>query len=212
VRPRDGAQVDLHHSLWGASAPPQRQWDVLRDGHTESMRVGGIAVTVPTATARALLVAAHAAQHARKAEEKPLEDLRRALVTAGEELWRDAALLADRLGAVGALATGLSQHPAGGELARRLPYTRSWLRGEGATRTVAVGFERVAAAQGVRGRLAMTVRTLFPPPDVLRWWSPLARRGWRGLAAAYAARLARLSLRAAPSLASWYRARGPHGR
>ncbi len=202
-RQRDNAQVDLHASLWSASAPPQRQWEILTGGWTQPMRVGGTTVSVPVLAGRALLVALHAAQHLHPVREKPAEDLRRALEHADLATWQRAAALADALGAVYALAMGLSTNPDGKELARDLPGTREWLAGGAG----AVGLARVLAAGGAKERSAVLLRTAFPDPEVMRWWSPLARRGRRGLAAAYALRVGHLLRRAPASAVAWHRNR-----
>lgn len=206
-RERDGARVDLHHRLWAASAPPMRVWATIARDATTTMRVAGADVAVPTVPLRALLVATHAAQHETDSE-KPLEDLRRALITADEDVWRAAATLADTLGLLRPMADGLGRSAAGHAVAARLPLVRvldgldARARGE-----VVVGIARVAAAHGAAAKLRVGVRAAFPPRDVLRWWSPLARRGRGGLAAAYAARAGHLVVRALPALVSWRRLR-----
>lgn len=205
-RAADGARVDLHRSLWSASTPPARTWPVLERASTH-MTIGGVAVAVPDLPLRALLVAAHAAQHRTDAE-KPLEDLRRALAVADPATWEAAARLADALGLLQPLASGLALLPHGRALAARLPLVRMLdPDATGSPEAVAVGVDRIASARSLRAKAALATGLAFPPPDVLRWWSPLARRGRRGLAAAYVVRAGHLALRTGPGVLRWRRTR-----
>jgi hypothetical protein len=206
-RNRDDAEVDLHHALFGAWVPPGRQWEVLRADYTEPMRVGGTTVCAPTAPARALLVALHAAQHREHGVEKPLEDLRRAIAIDDHEMWEQAAALADELDAVRHLADGLALDPDGKQLALTLRGPGAYLRAPAFARSGVVWIERVAGAESGRSRLRVVRDAIFPRPNTLRRWMPLARRGRRGLVAAYVVRNVGIVLNAVPVAISWYRAR-----
>lgn len=208
VRPADGAAVDLHLTLFGLGAPPERVWDAFRAGAVGAW-VGGAEVTMPAVPARLLHVALHAVQHGGQPGAKPMLDLERALARVPEASWREAAELAARLEGEGAFAAGLQLTAAGRELAARIgaeapAAAAASLRVEGVP--LAEGFRELAAAAGWRRKLALLARELVPTPAFMRWWTPLARRGRRGLAAAYAWRLVWLGLRAAPGYRAWRRA------
>jgi hypothetical protein len=203
----DGAQVDLHHALFGSWVPAERQWQLLRDGYTETMRVGNADVDVPTIPARALLVAIHAAQHRDHAHEKPLEDLRRAVATADHDTWVRAASLADDLDAIREMADGLALDAAGVEVALSLQGPGAYLRAPSFARSGVVWVERIAAAPSGRARLRVFADAVFPEPATMRRWSPVARRGRGGLVAAYVGRVAWMLANAVPVTISWLRAR-----
>jgi hypothetical protein len=208
MRP-DGTQVDLHRTLVGIDAAPATVWKVLS---TESrpMCVGGLTVEVLSRSAIAFHIALHAAQHGR-ADTARLEDLDRALSALGSEEWRDAAALSERLDAVPAFSTGLRLIPAGAELAARLDLpvaasTEASLRARNAPRG-ALGLEELARVRGLRAKLGLIARNMVPSPRFMRAWSPLARRGRIGLAAAYVWRPIAIVLRAGPAAFAWLRAR-----
>jgi len=206
-RERDGAEVDLHHALFGSWVPPERQWELLRGGYTEPMQVGGTTVLAPTTPARALLVALHAAQHREHAVEKPVEDLRRAIAVGDREMWEQAASLADDLDAVRHFADGLALDPDGAELALTLHGAGAYLRAPAFARSGVVWLERIAGAGSGRTRARVLCDAVFPAPNALRRWMPLARRGRRGLAAAYVVRNVGIVLNAVPVAIAWLRAR-----
>ncbi len=203
----DGAQVDLHHALFGSWVPAGRQWQFVRDGYSETMRVGGAEVLVPTIPARALFVAIHAAQHRDHHHEKPLEDLRRAIATADRATWLHAAELADDIDAVREMADGMALDPDGAAIAMTLSGPGAYLRAPSYARSGVVWVERVASAPSARARARVLADALFPEPATLRRWSPLARRGRGGLAAAYVGRAGWLLANAVPVTISWLRAR-----
>ena len=143
---------------------------------------------IPNHQALLLHVALHAAHHT---EAKPLEDLRRALMIAGEELWIGAWTLARELGGAPVFATGLRRLPEGAALANRL--------GIGAdvrSPRHDIRHDRVPTAEGIDEllqpglglgqRVRIVARELVPRPEFMRWWLPLARRGRLGLVLAYA--------------------------
>ena len=208
-RPGDGAHLDLHRTLSGASAAPAAVWEML-DAACENGNVGGSAVRVPTLPARAMLCAFHAAQHGVESA-KPLEDLSRAVDHASLDTWGEAANLAAGVGGVPALAAGLRLTASGSELADRLDLPSERLLQPAATPhsrgRIAYGFERLAREKSLFGKAALLAREAFPPPAFMRWWSPLARRGGLGLIAAYGRRLVWLTLQAGPSFAEWRRDR-----
>jgi Uncharacterised nucleotidyltransferase len=209
---RGDEDVDLHCTIWGIEVPPERAWEVL-SANTEPMNVGGRTLPVLAPAARAMHVALHAAQHGYD-EGKPVHDLELALEVLPDDLWAEAAAVAAELDALGGFATGLRLLPAGRSLAERLGVDRE-ASVDALLRVAHVplsqGFEELANTRGVRAKLAVVRGELAPTADFMRWWSPLARRGRLGLAAAYLWRPLYLALRAGPGLVAWRRARRAAG-
>ena len=208
VRPRDGAAVDLHQTVFGVGAEPEQLWAALSAGAVPGL-VGGEEVLMPSFPARLLHVSLHAVQHGGAVPSKPMLDLERALAGAPEETWREAAELAARLRAAGTFAAGLRLLPAGRELAAAIGCADA----QGAEATLRVGgvplaegFRDLAEAPGLRARLEILGRELAPSPAFMRWWTPLARHGVPGLAAAYVWRWLWLASRALPGYRAWRRA------
>lgn len=205
---RDPDWVDLHSTLIGMRADPRQVWEILSQ-RTETQRIGGAEVRVLDPVARTLHVALHAAQHGRD-EQKPLDDLARAVALLPAELWANAAQLAARLGATQAFATGLRLLAPGEVLASRLG-----LEGAGSVESallidpvpLALGFEHLSTVPGLRAKGLVILRELAPTRTFMRWWSPLARRSPAGLALAYCWRPLWLATRAIPGFRAWRRAR-----
>ncbi len=188
----DGAVVDLHHALWGAELLPADAFALLWR-HRDPRPLAGATVRMLDRPAAAFMVAAHACQHGAGVG-KPVDDLRAALAVVDEETWGRAAELADRLGALRALAGGLDLDPAGRRLAGRLPLVRAQITARpGTQETLAIARARLEQAPDARRSAAVLARLVVPEPARLRAWEPLARRGRRGLAAAAVLRLARLA-------------------
>jgi hypothetical protein len=174
--------VDLHTTLEGAGVGAREVWAVLRPGATEQT-VGGRRLLVLGEPARLAHVALHAGHHGAAAE-RPLEDLRRALARIDLDGWRSAAGVAERIAASPLFAAGLELLPEG----RRLlaPLGLEGVARERLPRVpVAAGFARLRASRGLRAKAGLLVHELVPSADFMRWWTPLARRGPRGLLAAY---------------------------
>jgi hypothetical protein len=196
--------VDIHRTFFGAAAPPEDVWRVLRRDAV-TIRVAGEDLAAPSLPARALLVALHAAQHGPEVPH-PIEDLRRAVARADDETWRAAARLAEAIEVAHTMAEGLRLIPAGAKLAARLALVDPALLEASATPLV-LGIERLASRRGARAKTRLLARELAPSPDFLRWSVPLARRGRRGLLAAYLLRPLWLAWHAPRSLLAWRRAR-----
>ena len=214
VRVADRAAVDLHTSIKGISAPPPQVWATLaRD--TTTLTVAGCEVEVLPPAARALHVALHAAQHGNRLASAQ-EDLRRAVTLVPRQTWLAAVALARELDAAGAFAAGLRTRPEGVALADELAIherapVASILRSENAP-AMALGWEQLARAPGTRARLSLLWWEAFPTRRFMRIWSPLARRGRAGMAAARLLRMATLLRHAVPALRAWHRARRRSGR
>jgi hypothetical protein len=205
---RRGLTVDLHEVLPGAGGPPQEVWGLL-SRTTQALRVGGREVAVLGLSERLVHLALHAAHHGPDVE-RPLEDLRRALRAMPARDWAEAARTAESLGAGGAFVDGLSMLPEGRGRLRELGMEArrsvpSLLKEEEAP--LAHGFERLAGTPGLSGKASLLRGELMPSAEFMRWWSPLARRSWRGLVAAYAWRILWLGRHAPASLTAWRRAR-----
>ena len=188
------ADVDLHATLDGLEADPAVVWRALWEGRAEHS-VAGRSIAVLGAGARTLHVALHAAQHR---DGRALADLGRAVERVGVETWASAADLADRLGGRAALNAGLSLTDPGRALARRIGVAdarsmRTAVRA--ADVPLAAGLYELATTRGFANRASMLGRELFPTAEFLRWWSPTARRGRLGLAAARVWRPAYLVVR-----------------
>lgn len=210
---RGAVEVDLHDSLVGVRADKAHAWRELRS-HLEVADYSGGAVDIFDTTARAFHVAIHAAQHGRGRDPR-LEDLARAIERVDSETWRAAAHLADELEASAAFAVGLCLDPAGRallgalEIDVRPPDVEVRLRAEGGPE-VALTFEKLHNASGVRAKLGVAKRALVPAPGEIRYIHGLEDAGPARLVAAYVGRLARRLQLVVPGFRAWLRARrGP---
>ena len=204
----DTVPVELHWTLEGVRATPEHLWEAL-SAETTTFNLGDLGVEVLGLPARAMHVALHSAQHGARSG-RATRDLERALSRVEMGTWRAAATLAARVEATEAFAAGLRILPAGRDLAGRLDLpdhvsTGTLLHLAGEPR-LALGIERLAAAEGARAKAALLGRKVLPEPEFMRAWSSLARRGPLGMAAAYIWRPIYL-LAAAPGAAwNWARA------
>ncbi len=200
-------EVDLHFTLAGARAGRDEVWRSLTS-ETETVTVAGQSVDALAPPARALHVALHAAQgdHGTR---QPLADLERAVARVGTETWRDAALLAERLGAIGAFVAGLERIPAGRSLLSELHVAAtdaSYERLRTGTRPpMTLGVARLLERRDAHGLAHELFREIVPTRAFMRLWSPLASRGPAGLAAAYAYRPFYLAIRLPAAVAAYAR-------
>lgn len=212
VRP-DGLNVDLHRALIGVRRDPAEAWELLA-ADTEPIEVSGARLECLGERGRALHVALHAAEHG-VAEGKTLEDLRRALERVPPERWAEAAELAEQLDAADGFAAGLRLLPDGVAVADRLGLSE---RRDVSTALFAESVpysshfvHRVASAEGAGAKVRMLREKVLPPPAWMRQWTPLARRGPLGLAAAYVYRQLWLARHGPPALLGWLRAKRSAG-
>lgn len=202
--------VELHRTLSGAEAAPETVWRALTR-HTEEIRVEGAPVPVLARCGRCLLVALHAAHHGADVN-RPLADLARALDRAPHSAWREAAVLAEEVGATQAFAAGLRLLPHGAALAENvdLPTTTSVgvaLHAASAP-AMAHALEWVTGGPlSLRAKAAFVGRKIVPPPEFLRSAYPSASRGRVGLACAYVVRIGALGRRLPAALRALRRAR-----
>ncbi len=180
--------VDLHCQLPGLDGDQEAIWRRLATSDERQM-IAGVELRVPDHDVVLLHVVLHAAHHANLVDGKPLEDLRRALALVEESEWWRVLELARVYRGVPALAAGLGLLPEGEDLAGRL--------GLGEVRSFQHKIRRednviaeelyalFSADAGIKRKLMIAASDIFPLPDYMRWWSPLARRGKLGLACAY---------------------------
>jgi hypothetical protein len=184
---RDGGIVDLHRQLPELDGDPHAIWGCLSAG-AERQVIGGIELRVPDRDTVLLHVVLHAAQHANLVDSRTLEDLRRALARVEESKWSSALELAHAYRGVPAFAAGLRLLPEGRHLARRLGFGEVRSLQHEIRREDVIAEELYAlfsVSAGTGRKLAIAASRSFPGPDYMRLWSPLARRGKLGLAAAY---------------------------
>lgn len=184
----DSGTVDLHCQLPGLDGDPDAIWGRLAES-AERQVIAGVELRVPDRDTVLLHVVLHAAHHANRVNDRPLEDLRRAIAFVEESEWLRVLELARAYRGVPAFAAGLRLLPEGEDLARRLDLgeVRS-LHHEIRREDDPIAEELhalLSADKGLRQKLAVAAGDLFPRPDYMRWWSPLARRGGLGLAGAY---------------------------
>ena len=200
--------VDLHHTLPGVGAPPEKLWEALRP-YIVAMQLQGTALPALSAPALAFHVALHAAHHGFGGE-KSLRDLARALRLIGHDEWTAAAELAVRVDAIDAFGAGLHMLPEGAVIAAQLSLPANSSRrvamvAMGAP-SVALAADRLRATPGARAKTMLLVRKVCPPADFLRLGWPLARRGRAGLVLAYTWRLVALASQIVPAVIAWRRA------
>jgi len=204
-----GAVVDLHQGLPGVGVDGDTLWRTLT-ARSETILIAGFAARTLNISGRALLLALHAAHHG-AGFGRVLDDLEQALGRADLETWRQAADLAASLDATAAFATGLRLVPRGRKLADELdlPTDRpvALVLKVTSPPPVALGFEQLARARGLRAKLRILRHKVVPPPTFMRHWSPRARQSRLGLVLAYAWRPIWL-LRSAPAgFKAWRAAR-----
>jgi hypothetical protein len=206
-RAGDRAEVDLHYTLFGLTAPPERVWDLIASG-AERMNVGGAEVLTMNHPARLLHVCLHAVQHGGRRQAKPMIDLTQAIRLGKPADWSAATRLAGDLGATGTFAAALALLPEGRALAAELdvasePSITATLRID--STPTAEGFAELAAAKGVPAKIRLVRREAFPGREFMRWWTPIARRGRIGMLVAYCWRLTWLATHAIPGIIAWLR-------
>jgi Uncharacterised nucleotidyltransferase len=204
---RDGAAyvaVDLHRGFRHV-ADWLTWWDLLRR-ERETLELEGQPVAIPGRVGCALIAVLHASDPS--APDKPLEDLRRALGRFDDELWRQAADLAQAVGAAGAFAGTLACLDAGAALVSRLglPVTdhTGWFLATSRLRgTASLG---VVLGPGTWAARAQRARDAAIPSraDLARGW-PIAERGRCGLVVAHCGRLCVAAASLPPLLLAWHR-------
>jgi len=206
IHPAYYGVIDLHYTLQGAGAEPERLWSSLA-GRTETLVIDGYPATALTIPGRALTLALHACQHAGG---PAVGELGRALERTDEATWTAAAALAAEVEATDAFATGLRLADGGPELADRLglpsdiPIEIALAPGFGPPGALTI--ERFAGA-GMRQRLAMLRYAVAPPRAFLRHWLHREVTTRRTVAGAYAYRAIWLARRTPRALRAWIRAR-----
>ena len=204
----EAGSIDLHWTLRGVRADPRGVWDALAPGAGE-IELGAGTVAVPRPAVLAMTVALHAAQHGPQGPVQR-EDVRRAAVRLPQETWREAVQLADRLGAANWLASGLGESAEGRRVMDGLglelrPELELEIRAEG-DQPMIRGISDFNETRGVRNKLRLLLRELFPSPAFMRRWSPAAHRPL-GLVLAYLVRPFWLAWRLPSALVSYRRAR-----
>ena len=202
-------QTWMHDSAWGRPGPPPAYVDLHRgfhgvgdwnafwsemDTHTEVIGVGGREVRIPDSAGSALVVALHDSSTGRT--ERSATDLRRAVSSLGDDVWREAARRAEHVRALPSFVLALTSADDGRRLVERLGLP-TVIPADVATRSlVASGVpagqadrawalqHRLGAATGWRGKLRVFREILFPPTEFLIDSRPMASRGRLGLLSA----------------------------
>jgi hypothetical protein len=195
VRDDDSLVVDLHDSLPQIGVSPAVAWHELTR-HIEVIVVAGEPTETLDSAATALLIALHAAHHGPNWS-RAHTDLTHALQILDHDCWVEARKLASKLRAENAMGIGLSLNPNGRLLAERLslptePALAHRLLWSGAPWSTSV-LRSLMRIDSTRDRAAILRSILWPSPAAMRRGSALARRGPRGLVAAYLARLVQLT-------------------
>lgn len=181
--------VDLHWTLVGVKVDPEVVFDVLAR-RVARVTLLGEPITILADEGLALHLALNAV--GTHTGSRAFEDLARGLCKIPRADWLQAMSLAEALGATESLAAGLSIHPEGARLSAELGLPTQWstevtLRASGGP-TMAASLSSIAATPGVRRKVSLVARKIWPTAAFLRHTSPIARRGTLGLFFAYLAR------------------------
>ena len=201
--------IDLVDTIGGPKLPPGEVWTLL-DRRTQPFRLLDVDVRVLDECAQAAHVVVHAWKHGYEMA-VPLEDLRRLLARIPNDAWPEVLKFVRELDAMEAFAGGLALLPGGVAIAERLglsvePSTETLLLREQSPPQLLL-LDRAFTARGWRRRLTLLRAAFAPHPDEMRLRFAFARRGRRGLAAAYVVRSLRLAVTAPAALLVWKRAR-----
>ena len=207
-REQDHGKIDLHRRLQGAGADPAQTWELLWQ-RSEPLTVAELPARRLDTAARALYVTLHAAHHG-AGDTRGWPHLVAALAAVDDEGWGRALELATTLDALDSFSAGLRLLPAGAALAARInvPAVRSVnaTLHAAAPPPVALGFEQLANASGIR-RVQILLRKLVPPAGFVRHWWPPAAKNRPLLLVGYLYRPLWLLLRAPAGYRAWRGAR-----
>jgi hypothetical protein len=213
-REQDNSYVDIHWTLPGAGAPPDRVWDRV-SSEAERSTIGGVEVLVSGEAGTALLLALHLASHGLVGT-KAAADLERATARLPESAWRAADALAAEIDATAHFAAGLRLIERGRAIADRLglpqPASVEFAIKAAEDPGSALGLESLVGAASWRERLRIFARALFPSRRYMPVWFRPARRGGLWLVAGYLWRPFWLARRTVPTLRTWRSARRVAGR
>lgn len=202
----DGGNIDLHWTLVGMGVEPARVWPLLSE-HAEQIDLLGARVAGLDDCATCVVVALHAAHHGIEFED-PLEDLRRAATRKSIDVWTSAAMLAARLSATEAFASGLRLVEQGAAVAARLDLpsgasAETILRASTAP-PMALGFDWLSQTTGQRAKARLIAAKIAPSRAFMRSWFRPARGGRTiPLMVGYAWRPIWLAWHAVPGLRAW---------
>jgi hypothetical protein len=195
-----GVMIDLHWRLPGSETSPQTAWVAL-SGERGWIELEGRRVATLSREGLALHVATHAAQHGVRYG-RPIDDLTLALERWSPDIWRGAETLAAAIGATAAFAAGLRLVPRGAALAADLGLPAAdavlWSIANRKRRPRGTfHLEAFTGSRGVRERLQVLRRSLFPRREWIAWQYPWARKTGARLMLARALHLMRAPIWAA---------------
>lgn len=199
------AVVDLHSTVHGAHAHPERVWDVLRKHATTSTHFGAEVLSLDMDALAAQIVLHAAASGGRRPQ--PVRDLGRLVEVLDDDAWLRAAAIAADLEAMHAFVTGLLLVPEGAVIARTtgLDVSASPQFALAARDPEAVeptSLIRFAGLSGLR-RLHYVVRKLVPRRAFMMEWE----YGPRSLPLKYVYRVWFVLARLPSSVISYWRRR-----
>jgi hypothetical protein len=206
-RSDDGTMVDLHRNLPGANVDDALLWSTL-SASALPLTVGNVTAHILNEPGRLMHAALHAAQHG--GTHRDLDVLARAIDQVDQSTWHAAAELASTLGAAAAFIQGLTLLPEGIQLSQQLELgpvldVDVELRAVGAVHALTVA--QLHRTRGTFARVSVVAHKVLPPPTFMRKWSPTARRGHRGLVAAYLYRPIWIARRTPQAVSAWREAR-----
>ena len=192
--------IDLHWRLDRCEAPDELVWEALV-ARRDSIELQGKEVAILSQEGLAFHVALHAAQHGPD-DVKAIGDLARAIERWAADVWRPAAELAQVVQAVPAFAAGLRLLPGGARIAEELelPSTPQldWeIRHRDERPRGTFHLRAIVEASGVRERVNVLRRSLFPTRRWIRREFSWAAQGRSWLLLAYARHVLRAPLWAA---------------
>lgn len=201
--------IDLHHTLLGVAAPPDRCWEVL-SSRTTTMSVGGRTVRVLDPGARTMHLALHAAQNG-QSDLKAVADLERGLAQLPLALWQEAERIARSIDAGQAFGAGLRVADDGRRLAAQLGLApvrdvELMLRTCSAP-PEALQIQKFVETRTVLDRMRFVGRKLWPTAAYMLGRVPSARTGGVRLLVARLRRMIGLPAKFGVAFGSWRRAR-----
>jgi hypothetical protein len=186
--------IDLHWRLDGCAAPPEPAFWTLYS-ERDAVEIEGERLRTLPQEGLALHLALHAAQHG-TSDQKAMGDLERGLERWPPSLWRKARELASRLDALDAFAAGLRLLHSGESLADELGLPDA----DATTWAIAnrelqprgtFHLKALSEARGIRDRVRVIRRALFPSRAWIRWELRWTAKGRARLFAGYVVHVAR---------------------